>query len=144
MLLPLAIDGRRRTAMRTMTLMLIWFLLGATPTEVPMGKFQTWLAYKKVPLDFAAGGVTVHVEALPCPARPIGDSTCRWEGFNNQGTVTVSAPGMPPLKLRAGGADRNSTGRCRGAGAKSLSAIVASVSAEQTVRSDHGQYSPVI
>jgi hypothetical protein len=76
-----------------------FLLLGAAPAELPLGKFQTWLSYKKVPLDFSAGGVKVHVEALPCPAHPTGDSSCRWDGFNNQAAVTVSAAGMAPLTV---------------------------------------------
>lgn len=83
--------------MRILKLALACILIGAAPAEVPIGKFQTWLAYKKAPIDFTSGGVRVRVEALPCPAQPTGDSTCRWEGYNNQAAVTVTAPGLPSL-----------------------------------------------
>ncbi len=85
--------------MRIVPLILACFLIGAAPAEVPVGKFQTWLSFKKVPLVFTAGGVTVRVEALPCPTQPIGDSSCRWEGYNNQAAVRVSAQGVRPLML---------------------------------------------
>lgn len=85
--------------MRILALALACFLIGAAPAEMPIGKFQIWSAFRKVPLDFTAGGVTVSVAALPCPAHPIGDSTCRWDGFNNQADVTVSAPGVTPLTV---------------------------------------------
>ena len=92
--------------MRLVGLLLASFLIGAapTPTPVSVGAFQTWLSSKKVPLNFVAGGVSVHVEALPCPAAPVGDSTCRWEGYNNQGSVTVSFPGVAPLTVNTNGA----------------------------------------
>jgi hypothetical protein len=86
--------------MRLLTLASACLLLGAAaPGEVPMGKFRTWLSFKTVPLDFVSGGVGVHVEAQPCPPHPIGESSCGWEGYNNQATVTVSAPGVAPLSV---------------------------------------------
>jgi hypothetical protein len=85
--------------MRLLMLAFAGFLVGAAPAEVPVGKFQSWQAYQKTPIDFTSGGVRVHVEAVPCPRQPIGDGTCRWEGYNNQGVVTVSAPGMAPLSV---------------------------------------------
>ena len=80
--------------MRVMPLILSILLLGAAPAGVPIGQFREWLSFKKQPLDFTSGGVTVHVASLPCPAKPVGDTSCRWEGFSNQGSVTVSAPGV--------------------------------------------------
>ena len=85
--------------MRIVTSALAVLLIGAAPGAVPVGKFQTWLSFKKASIDFVSGGVRVHVEALPCPARPIGDSSCAWEGYNNQGAVTVSASGAVPLTV---------------------------------------------
>lgn len=78
---------------------LFCLLIGAAPAEVPVGKFQVWTAFKKTPLDFIADGVSVHVEALPCPALPAGDSTCAVERYNNQAAVTVIAPGVPPFSV---------------------------------------------
>lgn len=86
--------------MRIVGLALAFFLIGAAPPEVPIGKYQTWLSSKNVPLNFRAGEVKIHVEALPCPANPVGDSSCRWEGYNNQAAVTVSAPGVVPLTVK--------------------------------------------
>lgn len=74
-------------------------LIGAAPASVPMGRFQTWLSSGKAPIDVMSGGVAVHVEALPCPARPVGDSTCRWEGYDNRALVTVRAPGIAPVSV---------------------------------------------
>lgn len=71
--------------------------IGAAP--VPMGMFQTWNAYRKAPIDFTSGGVSVHVEALPCPTRPVGDSKCAFEGYNNQAQVTVRAPVIAPVSV---------------------------------------------
>lgn len=85
--------------MRVLPLILSILLLGAAPADVPIGQFREWLSFKKQPLDFTSGGVTVHVAALPCPAKPVGDTSCRWDGFNNQGSVTVSAPGIRPLTV---------------------------------------------
>jgi hypothetical protein len=85
--------------MRNLTLVLAGLLIGAAPAEVPIGKFEAWHTSNRAPLDFAAGGLTVHVEALPCPVQPVGDSSCRWDGFNNQAAVTVSAPGAAPFRV---------------------------------------------
>ena len=85
--------------MRVLKLAPICLLIGAAPAETLVGRFHTWLAYEKAPIDFLSGGVRVHVEALPCPAHPVGDSTCHWEGFNNQAAVTVSAPGIADLSV---------------------------------------------
>jgi len=85
--------------MRVLPLILSILLLGAAPADVPIGQFREWLSFKKQPLDFTSGGVTVHVAPLPCPAKPVGDTSCRWDGFNNQGSVTVSAPGIRPLTV---------------------------------------------
>jgi len=85
--------------MRLFTLAFACLLIGAAPGEVPVGKFRTWLSSDKAPLDFVSGGVSVHVEPLPCPRQPIGDSTCRWEGYNNQAVVTVRAPGVAPVSV---------------------------------------------
>lgn len=74
-------------------------LIGAAPASVPMGRFQTWLSSEKVPIAITSDGVAVHVEALPCPARPVGDSSCRWGGYNNQALVTVRAPGLAPVSV---------------------------------------------
>ncbi|MBB5714173.1 hypothetical protein [Sphingomonas aerophila] len=76
-----------------------FLLLGAAPVEVPEGRFQTWSSYKKAPLDFSSGGVSVRVEALPCPSQPVGDSTCAYEGYNNQAAVIVTAPGVPNFSV---------------------------------------------
>ena len=84
---------------RILMLVLACLLMGAAPAQVPVGRFQIWLAYKKAPLAFTSGGVTVHVEALPCPSQPVGDA-CRWDGYNNQAAVTVSAPGVTPVTVR--------------------------------------------
>lgn len=86
--------------MRLPALMLIGLLIGAAPVDVPVGNFQTWLAFKKQPLAFDSGEIKVYVEAVPCPANPIGDSSCRWDGFNNQATVTVSSAGMSPITVK--------------------------------------------
>jgi hypothetical protein len=85
--------------MRVMPLILSILLLGAAPADVPVGQFREWLSFKKQSLDFTSDGVTVHVAPLPCPAKPVGDTSCRWDGFNNQGSVTVSAPGIQPLTV---------------------------------------------
>lgn len=66
----------------------------APPRGVPVDKFQTWMASKRTPLDFHSAGVRIRVVAQPCPARPVGDTSCHWYGFNNQANVTVSAPGL--------------------------------------------------
>jgi hypothetical protein len=92
--------------MRVLSSALCLLLMGASPVEVPIGKFQTWLAYKRAPIEFTSGGVGVHVEALPCPSQPTSDSTCRWEGYDNQAAVTVTAPGLAPLSTRT---DRQSS-----------------------------------
>jgi hypothetical protein len=85
--------------MRVVPLILSILLLGAAPADVPVGQFREWLSFKKQSLDFTSGGVTVHVAPLPCPEKPVGDSACRWDGFNNQGSVTVSAPGIRPVTV---------------------------------------------
>lgn len=85
--------------MHVLRLAFVFLLIGAAPPEVPVGTFQTWLSFKKVPLDFTSDGVTVHVEALPCPAQPIGDASCRWEGYNDQAAVTMRAPGVAPVTV---------------------------------------------
>lgn len=85
--------------MRIMIPMVACLLVGAAPADVPVGRFQTWSSFKKVPLTFNAGGVSVRVEALPCPAQPVGDSACGWEGYNNQAKVTVTAPGRAPVTI---------------------------------------------
>lgn len=85
--------------MRVTPLILTALLLGAGPADVPVGQFRNWLSFEKKSLDFTSGGVTVHVAPLPCPAKPVGDSSCRWDGFNNQGSVTVRAPGIRPVTV---------------------------------------------
>lgn len=85
--------------MRLPVLILAGLLIGAAPAEVPTGKFQTWLSFKKQPIEFMSGGVTVRVEAMPCPSNPVGESSCRWDGYNNQANVTVSAAGMIPVTV---------------------------------------------
>ncbi len=42
--------------MRIILLALAWFLIGAAPADTPIGMVQTWVAYKKLPLDFTSGG----------------------------------------------------------------------------------------
>jgi hypothetical protein len=69
--------------MRISKLAPLCLLISGAPAA-PVGKIQTWLAFKKAPIEFASGGVTVRAEALPCPAQSMSDSTCRWEGCNNQ------------------------------------------------------------
>ncbi|WP_203309638.1 hypothetical protein [Sphingomonas beigongshangi] len=86
--------------MLALTIMIAGFLIGPAPAEVPPGKFQTWLSFKKQPLDFTSDGVTVHVEAVPCPAHPVGDSACRWDGYNNQANVTVEQAGMDSVTIK--------------------------------------------
>ena len=85
--------------MRVCKVVMAFLLLGAAPAEVPEGRFQIWSSYKKTPLHFSSGGVSVHVEALPCPSQPVGDSTCAFEGYNNQAAVIVTAPGMPTFSV---------------------------------------------
>jgi len=85
--------------MRSLKILFAVVLIGAAPVEVPAGKFETWLAFKKMPLDFTSDGVTVHVEAMPCAAQPTGDNSCHWDGYNNQASVSVSAPGVTPLSV---------------------------------------------
>lgn len=86
--------------MRILAPALLCLLIAAAPAEVPIGRFQTWLPSDKVPLAFTSGGVAITVMPLPCPAHPVGDDTCRWDGYNNQGAVTVSAPGAAPITVR--------------------------------------------
>ncbi len=86
--------------MRILASALLCLLIAAAPAEVPIGRFQTWLSSEKVPLAFTSGGVAVTVTPLPCPAQPVGDSSCKWDGYNNQGAVTVSAPGVAPIVVR--------------------------------------------
>lgn len=50
-------------------------------------------------MAFTSGGVTVEVAPLPCPAHPEGESSCRWDGYNNQTRVTVRADGVTPLSV---------------------------------------------
>ncbi|MBJ6122716.1 hypothetical protein [Sphingomonas mollis] len=85
--------------MRVLKLAFVGLLIGAAPIDVPIGRFQTWNSFEKRPAAFISGGVSVRVEALPCPAQPDGDSSCRWEGYNNQAAVTVSAPGVVPRSI---------------------------------------------
>ena len=86
--------------MRIILLALAWFLIGAAPADTPIGMFQTWVAYKKLPLDFTSGGVSVHVEALPCFNAPATESeSCHYDGFNNQAVVTVGARGVAPMTV---------------------------------------------
>lgn len=94
-------SGEGQVIMRVRTLApgCLLLLTAAAPAEAPIGRFQTWLAFKKAPMAFASGGVTVRVAALPCPAQPVGDSTCRWEGYNNRALITVSAPGVVPSSV---------------------------------------------
>ena len=81
-------------------LALAWFLIGAAPADPPIGTFQTWAPYQKSPLDFTLGGVTVHVEAMPCsnPAA-IERESCRYDGGNNQAFVTVGGRGVGPMTV---------------------------------------------
>ncbi len=72
----------------------------AAPVSVPIGHFQTWLPSSRAPLAFTSGGVTVEVAPLPCPAHPEGESSCHWDGYNNQARVTVQAAGVTPLSVR--------------------------------------------
>ncbi len=69
------------------------------PVSVPIGHFQTWLPSSRAPIAFTSGGVTVQVVPLPCPAHPEGESSCRWDGYNNQAKVTVHAAGIAPLSV---------------------------------------------
>ena len=86
--------------MRIILLALGWFLIGAAPADPPIGTFQTWSAYEKVPLDFTSGGVSVHVEALPCSNLPaIQNESCRYDGRNNQALVTVGGRGVAPMTV---------------------------------------------
>lgn len=85
--------------MRGLKLAVICLLIGAAPAEVPRGKFQTWFPSGRTPGDFISDGVKIHIEALPCPARPIGDSTCAVEGFNNQAAVTVTGAQSASLSV---------------------------------------------
>lgn len=85
--------------MRSLKLAVCCLLIGAAPAEVPLGKFQAWSSYKKTPVDFISDGLKVHVEALPCPVRPIGESTCGSDRFNNQAIVTVSGPRSASLSV---------------------------------------------
>ena len=71
----------------------------AAPVSVPIGHFQTWLPSSRAPLTFTSGGVTVEVTPLPCPAHPEGESSCRWDGYDNQARVTVHAPGVAPRSV---------------------------------------------
>ncbi|SEN56638.1 hypothetical protein SAMN05192583_3083 [Sphingomonas gellani] len=84
-------------------------LLGAASIpaqEAPVGHFRTWASSDRKALIFTSGGVTVQVEALPCPAKPphSDDSSCSWEGYNNQAAVTVSALGLPSQRTLTDGA----------------------------------------
>lgn len=86
--------------MRIVWLAILGLLIGAAPPpQVPLGTFQTWLSFKKVPIAFTSGGVTVRVAALPCPVPSIGDSTCRFDGYNNQAIVTVSSDKVATLSV---------------------------------------------
>ncbi|WP_242149291.1 hypothetical protein [Sphingomonas sp. BAUL-RG-20F-R05-02] len=85
--------------MRGLMLAVVCLLIGAAPAEVPLGKFQTWFGSSRIATDFVSDGVKVHVEALPCPAQPIGESTCGFEGFNNQAAITVTNPRSASLTV---------------------------------------------
>ncbi|WP_277984246.1 hypothetical protein [Sphingomonas faeni] len=86
--------------MRIILLALAWFLISAAPADAPIGTFQTWASYKKLPLDFTSGGVIVHVEAMPCSNPPATESeSCRYDGFNNQAFVTVGGRGVAPMTV---------------------------------------------
>lgn len=86
--------------MRRLLLPLLGFLIGAAPPEVPIGTFQTWLSFKKAPLDVTSAGVSVHVEAMPCSRQPsIESEACRFDGYNNQAFVTVGAHGVVPVTV---------------------------------------------
>lgn len=81
--------------------LLLGFILGgAAPVTTPVGHFQTWLPSNKATLDVTSGGLTVRVEPLPCPEHPEGDTSCRWDGYNNRALVTLRAPGAPPLSVK--------------------------------------------
>lgn len=75
-------------------------LLGAAPLPdaVPLGTFSTWLGVDRKPLHIVSGGVAVSVEALPCSTNTNTESTCYFEGYNNQAAITVTAPGLPPFR----------------------------------------------
>lgn len=64
---------------------------------MPLGTFHEWLGYDRQPLRFVSGGIEVSVEALPCSTNTNPDSTCRFEGYNNQAAITVTAHGVPPF-----------------------------------------------
>jgi len=86
----------------------------AAPVSVPIGHFQTWLPSGRTPLAFTSGGVTVEMAPLPCPAHPEGESSCHWDGYNNQAWVTVQAAGVTPLSVttdRQSGYARIAVGR---------------------------------
>ena len=86
--------------MRIILLALAWFLTGAASADVPIGTFQTWASYKKLPLDFTSGGVSVHVEAMPCSNPPaIESESCHYDQFNNQAFVTVGGRGVAPMTV---------------------------------------------
>ncbi len=86
--------------MRVLAAVLLCLLIAASPADVPTGRFQQWMSSDKGAHAFTSGGVAVRVAPLPCPAQPVGDSSCRWDGYNNQGAVTVSAPGAAPITVR--------------------------------------------
>lgn len=87
--------------MRLALFALALLILGAAPAPpaVPLGTFKTWLGFDRQPLRFVSGGIAVNVEALPCSTNTNPESTCRWEGYNNQALITVTAPGLPPFRL---------------------------------------------
>lgn len=85
--------------MRSLLLAAGLALIGTAAASVPPGAFQTWMPSERAPLTFTSQGVTVSVASAPCPEPAIGDTTCRWDGYNNQGVLIVTAPGLPPVRV---------------------------------------------
>jgi hypothetical protein len=68
------------------------------PSAVPLGKFETWGVHPATPLHVRSGGLTIDVVAQPCLPKPQTEG-CTFDGVNNQATITVTAPGLPPFSM---------------------------------------------
>ena len=61
-------------------------------------KLVTWFP-KSGPLTLRSGGVHVTIAPAPCRAGPTMTEGCRFDGVNNQASVSVTTPGAPPFRF---------------------------------------------